>query len=195
MRAIQGLKPVDGMSEVTLLLQRWRAGDRAAQNDLFELVLPDLRRLARYFLKGEGRDCSVQATELIDEIYFRLVKAKDRDWQNRAHFIAFAGRCMRWHLVDRARRRPDAKVALDDVLDDMIDASPKLEQAITVSRLLDELEKTNPEWCRLVEVKYFLGLTDQEAADALGLKLRTMQRMWIEARDWLFTRKEAASAK
>ena len=64
----------------------------------------------------------------------------------------------------------------------------------TIDRLLDELEETNPEWCRLVEVKYFLGLTEKEAADALCLKLRTMQRMWLEARQWLFAQKEAASA-
>jgi RNA polymerase sigma factor (TIGR02999 family) len=183
------------MADVTLLLQQWRAGDREARNDLFELVLPDLRRLARYLLKGEGRDCSIQATELIDEIYFRLVNVKDRNWENRAHFIAFAGRCMRWHLTDRARRRPDGKVALEDVADTVLAGSAGLEEVVMVDRLLDELEKVKPEWCRLVEVKYFLGLTDQEAADALGLKLRTMQRMWVEARNWLFIRKEAGRAK
>jgi RNA polymerase sigma factor (TIGR02999 family) len=180
------------MADVTQLLDRWRAGDREAENQLFILVLPKLRRLAGYLLKGERKNHSLQPTELIDQIYLRLVKAKDRDWQNRAHFFAIAGRAMRRHLIDHARARPKANfLALDDAKDFLVAPTEKLELAITVDKLLDQLEETNPEWVRLVEVKYFLGLTDEEAADALGLKLRTMQRMWLEARQWLFARKDS----
>src|SRR5262252_5756653 len=154
------------MSDVTHLLHRWREGSREAENELFALVLPNLRRLARYLLKGERKDHTLQTTELVDQIYFRLVRAKDRDWQNRAHFFAIAGRAMRRHLIDHARARPNANfVALDGVMDVLGAESPRVELAITVDRLLDRLEKTNPEWCRLVEVKFFLGLTDEEAAE------------------------------
>src|SRR5262249_30003877 len=162
-----------------------------AENELFELVLPNLQRLARYLLKGERKNHTLQATELVDQIYLRLVKAKDRDWQNRAHFFAIAGRAMRRHLIDHARARPDANFQTLDNMKEFLSAkTDKMEVAITVDRLLNDLEETNPEWCRLVEVKYFLGLTDEEAAEALGMKLRTMQRMWLDARQWLFERKD-----
>ena len=183
------------MADVTELLQRWRAGDRDAENDLFVSVLPQLRRLAQYLLNGERKGHSLQPTELIDQVYLRLVKAKDRDWRSRAHFFAIAGRVMRRYLVDQARARPNVMlIRLEDVQEPLAANGKKVELALTVDRLLDQLEETNPEWCRLVEVKYFLGLTDEEAADALGLKLRTMQRMWVEARQWLFERMEAANA-
>src|SRR5262249_11089276 len=95
--------------DITLLLQQWRAGDRAAENDLFALVLPNLRRLAHYLMKGERKGHSLQATELIDQVYVRLVAAKDRDWQNRQHFFAIAARAMRRYLIDHARGRPNAE--------------------------------------------------------------------------------------
>jgi RNA polymerase sigma factor (TIGR02999 family) len=129
----------------------------------------------------------MQATDLLDAIYLKLVVAKDRDWQNRAHFFAIAGRAMRRYLIDHARARPDAKLVDLEGLQNLLPAPrAKLDLAITSDRLLNQLAETKPEWCRLVEVKYFLGLTDEEAADALGIKLRTMQRMWLEARQWLF---------
>src|SRR5262249_15994660 len=83
------------MADITNLLQQWREGSPEAENQLFTLVLPDLRRLARFLLKGDRKDHTLQTTELIDQIYFQLVQAKDRDWQNRAHFFAIAARVMR----------------------------------------------------------------------------------------------------
>jgi RNA polymerase sigma factor (TIGR02999 family) len=183
------------MADVTQLLGRWRAGDRDAENELFRLVLPNLRRLARYLLKGERKNRSLQATELVDQIYFRLVNAKDRDWHNRAHFFAIAGRAMRRYLIDHARARPRVHFVSLDNAREVLSGRAKLEMAITVDRLLEQLEAVNPGWCQLVEVKYFLGLTDQEAADALGMKLRTMQRMWLEARQWLFAHMEDAQGQ
>jgi RNA polymerase sigma factor (TIGR02999 family) len=183
------------MADITQLLNRWRQGDRDAENELFELVLPNLRRLARYLLKGERKGHTLQPTELIDQIYLRLVNAKDRDWQNRAHFFAIASRAMRRHLIDHARAKHDAKfVAIEEVSQFLFADREKLDLAITIDRLLDQLAQSKPEWCSLVEVKFFLGLTDEEAADALGMKLRTMQRMWLDARQWLFAQREAMSA-
>ena len=146
-------------------------------------------------MKGERKGHTLQATELVDQIYFRLVAAKDRDWRNRAHFFAIAGRAMRRYLIDYARGRPDAQFAALDGLENFLPAdSAKLEQAVTVDRLLDQIGATKPEWRTLVEVKYFLGLTDEEAADALGMKLRTMQRMWLDVRKWLFEQMESGRA-
>jgi RNA polymerase sigma factor (TIGR02999 family) len=186
------------MSDITQLLERWHAGDRDAESELFVLAMPELRRLARYLLKGEPQNQSVQATELIDEIYFRLVRSNDaRAYQNRGHFVGFAGRCMRWHLTNAAinRRKRPISIPHDEVDEFFATASAKLDLVITVSRLLDELKDTNEDWRRLLEVKYFLGLSDKEAAKALGMPLRTMQRRWLDARAWLFARTEAAGAQ
>jgi RNA polymerase sigma factor (TIGR02999 family) len=181
--------------EITQLLWQWRSGNRAAENELFDLVLPDLKRLARYLLSGERKGHSLQATELIDQIYFRMVAAKDRDWQNRSHFFAIAAKAMRRHLIDHARGRPHARIEPLEQLQEFLPAdSEKLEVALTVDRLLNEMAEIKPEWATLVEVKYFLGMTDEEAADVLGLKLRSMQRMWKDARQWLFERMESGRA-
>jgi RNA polymerase sigma factor (TIGR02999 family) len=179
------------MGDITQLLHLWRQGSREAEGELFALVAPDLRRLAHHFMRGERQGHTLQATELVDEIYFRMVAAKDRDWRNRAHFFAIAGRAMRRYLIDYARGRPDAGFSgLDDIQTLLPAGSAKLELVITVDRLLDELAQVQPDWCRVVEVKYFLGLTDDEAAEALGMKLRTLQRNWSDARQWLFERME-----
>jgi RNA polymerase sigma-70 factor, ECF subfamily len=188
-------RPVPDMGEITELLHKWRDGDREAENELFALVLPDLRRLAHYLMKGERKGHTLQPTELVDQIYFRLVSAKNRDWHNRQHFFAIAGRAMRRYLIDHARGRPNAEFVAIEGMENLIPGdSAKVNLALTVDGLLDKLAATKPEWCTLVEVKYFLGLTDEEAADALGMKLRTMQRTWLEARKWLFEQMESGSA-
>ena len=182
-------------ADITGLLEKWRDGNREAENELFELVLPNLRRLAHYLMRGERKGHSLQATELIDQVYFRLVAAKNRDWQNRQHFFAIAARAMRRHLIDHARKHPRATIVpLDEIQDSLAVEGAKLDQAVAMDRFLDQLAETNRDWCTLVEVKFFLGLTDEEAADAMGLKLRTMQRMWGDARQWLFEHMESAGA-
>ena len=184
------------MGDITRLLHEWRAGSREAENKLFELVFPNLRHLAHYFMKGEKQGHPLQATELVSQAYFRLVATKDRDWQCRQQFFAIAGRVMRRYLIDLHRQqRGHVSVPMEDIVELLPAISVKLDLAITVDRLLEELEKVNPDWCRLVEVKYFLGLTDEEAADALHMKLRTMQRMWSDVREWLFERVESVNAR
>ena len=186
---------VDQSGDITQLLQRWREGSRDAENELFTLVLPNLRRLAHYLMKGERKGHSLQATELVDQIYFRLVAAKNRDWRNRQHFYAIAARAMRRHLIDHARARPEGEfVGLDTIKDFLPADSAKVDLGLSVDRLLDQLEKTKPDWCMLVEMKFFLGLTDEEAAETLGIKLRSMQRMWRDARQWLYERTESPDA-
>src|SRR5260221_402626 len=184
------------MGDITQLLHQWRQGTPGAENQLFDLVVPDLRRLAHHLMRGERQNHTMQATELVNQIYVRLVAAKNQDWQNRRHFYAIAARAMRRYLIDHARGRPDAEFVAIHGMEEFLPAdSPKVDLAITVDRLLDQLAKTRPEWCDLVEVKYFLGLTDEEAADVLGVKLRTMQRMWRDARRWLFEQTESGYGK
>jgi len=181
--------------EITELLHQWRAGNAQAENELFERVYDDLRRLAHYLLKGERKGHSWQPTELVDQIYIRLVAAKDRDWQNRQHFFAIAARAMRRHLIDQARGRVKAEFVGIEKMEALLPAaSAKIGFAITIDKLLDQLAKHEPDWCTLVELKYFLGLTDDQAAEVMGVKLRTMQRMWRDARQWLFEQTESAHA-
>lgn len=187
--------PVPDRGYVTELLHKWRAGSPDAENELFSLVLPELRRLARYMMKGERPGHSLQATELVDEIYFRLANAKNIDWRDRRHFFAIAGRAMRRYLIDHARGRPDAQFVTLEGMQQLVPAGGHIpELAITIDRLLEQLAGLEPEWCTIVELKYFLGMTDEETAEALGLKLRTMQRMWLDARKWLFQHLESSSA-
>jgi len=182
-------------TDITDLLQRWRDGDRDAENELFAIVLPNLRRLAHYFMQGERKGHTLQATELVNQVYFKLVAAKDRDWRNRKHFFAIAARAMRRYLIDYARGRPRNEFVGLAGLEDMLPAnSVKVDMALMVDGLLDQLSETKPDWCTVVELKFFLGLTDEEAAEMLGVKLRTMQRMWRDAREWLFVQTEAGRA-
>jgi RNA polymerase sigma factor (TIGR02999 family) len=147
-------------------------------------------------MNGERKGHSLQATELVDQIYVRLVAAKDRDWQNRQHFFAIAGRAMRRYLIDHARARPRGEFVGIKGVEALLPAgSVKLDFALTIDRLLNELAESKPEWSNLVEMKYFLGLTDEEAAEVLGMKLRTVQRMWRDARQWLFERAEGDDAR
>src|SRR5712671_2240044 len=111
------------MGDITQLLHRWREGNREAEDELFAIVLPNLRRLAHYLMKGERKGHSLQATELVDQVYFRLVAAKNRDWENRGHFFALAARAMRRHLVDHARRRPGTEFVPFEGMQNLVSAS------------------------------------------------------------------------
>ena len=145
----------ESMGDITKLLHEWREGSAGAENQLFDLVVPDLRRLAHYLMQRERKGHSLQPTELVDQIYFRLVAAKNQDWQNRRHFFAIAARAMRRYLIDHARGRPNAEFVAITGMENLLPAdSPKVELAITVDRLLDQLAQIKPEWCDLVEVNH-----------------------------------------
>jgi RNA polymerase sigma factor (TIGR02999 family) len=176
--------------DITRLLHEWAAGSREAENELFTQVMPDLRRLARHLMRGERKGHSLQATELVNQIYGRLVAVPGQQWQNRRHFFAIAARAMRRYLIDHARGRPGVRFTALGIDDLLPGAGRQLDLAVTIDNLLEQLNAFQPEWCHIVEIKYFLGLTDEEAADALGIKLRTLQRGWRDARQWLFERLE-----
>ena len=175
--------------EVTQLLHAWGAGDRTVEDRLFELVLPDLNRLAHRLMRGERPDHSFQSTELLNEAYVRLLNARERDWQNRAHFFALAARVMRRLLIDHARGRPKSpKVAIDNFEDLLRGREAQTEVALSIDGLLDEMATAHPAWCSIIELKFFLGFTDEETVDALGIPLRTVQRQFADARRWLYER-------
>ncbi len=175
--------------DITTLLERWGRGDRSVEHRLFDLVLPKLHGLARMLMSRERPDHSLQATALLNEAYFALVRARLRDWQDRRHFYSIAARAMRRLLIDHARGRGSgAKVAIDDLAELLRGRDAELDQAVEIDRLLSEVERTHPEWCALVEMKFFAGFTDEETADALGIPLRSMQRSWGDVRRWLFER-------
>jgi len=175
--------------EVTTLLKLWQTGDAAAEARLVDLVLPDLRRLARYFMGRERKGHTLQSSALLNEAYLRLIKAKDQNWQNRRHFFSVAAMAMRRCLIDYARARPNARFEpVEGLIEEIPAHSSSLETAIAIDKILDELHKLDPEQAAIVEFKFFLGLTDAETSQALGLPLRSMQRSWLKAREWLYRR-------
>ena len=100
---------LDRTQDITVLLRKWRGGSQTAENELFALVMPNLRRLAHYLMRRERKGHTLEATELVDQVYACLGAAKDRDWRNRQHFFAIADRAMRRYLIDYARARPNAE--------------------------------------------------------------------------------------
>lgn len=188
------LVPADSHEDITGLIQLWQTGDREAESRLFELVLPDLRRIAHNLMRRERRDHTLQATELVSQIYLKLVAAKDRTWHNRGHFFALAARAMRNYLIDYARARPNAQIVSLEAMPfegfAFIKSDP--DSLLNLNRLLDELAIQDSEACSIVELKYFLGLSDEETAEILGLNVRTLQRHWQDARRWLYVRLRGA---
>ncbi len=182
---------MEDSSEVTLLLQAWSAGDRSKEDTLFALLLPDLRRIARTLMRRENPGHSLQTTALLNEAYLRLVHERERNWQSRQHFLAFAARAMRNLLIDHARGRRAGRSLPIDEFEGLLPTRPEhLELAVTIDTLLRELETSHAEWCVIVEMKFFAGFTDDEAAEALGMPLRSLQRKFGDARRWLFERME-----
>jgi len=122
----------------------------------------------------------------------RLVGARERDWENRRHFLAVAARAMRHLLIDHARSRAKGiKTPLDGMEELLRGRDAQLELGIAIDDLLSQLEQSHPDWCTIVEMKFFAGFTDEETAEALGIALRSMQRKFGDARRWLFERLDA----
>jgi RNA polymerase sigma factor (TIGR02999 family) len=174
--------------EITLLLRQWRLGDHQVGDRLFELLMPDLRKIAGRCFRGERPGHTLQPTALINEAFLRLARNNNVDWQDRGHFLAISARVMRRYLIDHARPMRVNFLHLEGLPERIAGTRTPLELAITIDRLLDELEKESQQRREVVELKFFLGLTDSETADALNLTLHTVQREWYRARLWLFNR-------
>lgn len=181
--------------EITRLLRLWQAGGRNAEAELFELLLPQLRRIAKHQFYRERAGHTLQPTALVNEAFLRLARLKHIDWQDRSHFFAIAGRIMRRYLIDYARRRTDVDVVpLDSIPERLLTGRSRNEVVFQIDGLLDKLEKENPQWCKVVELKFFLGLTDEESAQVLQVSLHTLQRRWYRARHWLYEQLEIKPA-
>jgi len=181
--------------DVTGLLLAWRGGDPAALDRLVPLVYAELRRLAHAYMRGERPGHSLQTTALIHEAYLRLVEAPQMRWQNRAHFFAVSAQVMRRVLVDVARAQRSLKrggncehVAFDEGLVLSQDRHPDL---IALDEALTELAAMDPRKSRVVELRFFGGLTAEETAEVLSLAPDTVLRDWQLAKVWLLQRLEA----
>ncbi len=173
---------------VTVLLRQMQSGDGVALDRLMELVYPDLRRIARAHFREERRERLLQPTALVNEAYLRLVAHREHNWRNRAHFFGAAAQLMRRILIERARARMADKRAggepepLDEALG-LSDGRPL--ELLALDEALAELARISPRQAQVVEMRYFGGLTVEEAAEALGLTARTIDRDWAVARAWL----------
>jgi RNA polymerase sigma factor (TIGR02999 family) len=176
--------------EITLLLQQMGGGDTQASEKLLRLVLPELRALARHYLRGERPGHTLQPTALVNEAYLRLVSDQSRNWQNRAHFVAVTAGVMRRILIDHARKRQalkrDAQLAPNEIPDEREGLSTKeAEELIALDAALNRLEVLNPRHRQVVELRYFGGLSVEETAEALNVSPITVKRDWRVARAWL----------
>ena len=174
---------------VTLLLRRYSTGDQSALSELMPLVYEELRRLAASYLKRERPDHTLQATALVHEAYLRLVDQKDVEWKERGHFFAVASQMMRRILVDHARRHKavkrgglDRKISLEEALAVSEEQSTNL---LVLDRLLERLSVLDPRESRIVELRFFGGLSVEETAEAMGISATTVKREWSIARKWL----------
>lgn len=177
--------------DLTLLLRRINAGDKEAEGQLYTIVAPELRQFARQLMRAERRDHTLDATELVNRAYLRLA-GRNLSLRDRGHFFAIVARAMRRDLIDYARSRKDVTLLSLDGFDPPPMIAPEsLELTILIDELLEPMRRELPLECSIVELKCFLGMTDKEAADILGIPLRTMQLRWHDARLWLFERAEA----
>ena len=184
-------------AKTTQLLIKWRHGDEAALHELMPRVYRELRGLANYYLGRERPDHTLQPTALVHEAYLRLIDDKEIDWQNRAHFFGIAAVRMRHILVEHARSRRAAKRG-KGIFRLSLSEAEKLPEKRDVDLLalddaLARLEDIDAQKARLVELRYFGGLTIDETAEVLGISPATVKRAWSMARAWL--RSEIDGAK
>jgi RNA polymerase sigma-70 factor (ECF subfamily) len=179
---------VPPVQEVSGLLQAWSAGDQHALDQLAPIVYDELRRLAGHYLRGEKPGHSLQATALVNEAYLRLVDYKRMRWENRAHFFAVSAQLMRRILVDHARRHNlkrgggVERVALEDTA---VIGPGRSSDLVALDEAMEALAKVDARKARVVELRFFGGLSVDETGEVLGISSVTVMRDWSTARAWL----------
>jgi RNA polymerase sigma factor (TIGR02999 family) len=183
----------EGGADLTRLLQRWQSGSAEAFEELVPIVYDELRTIASRHLSREWRHDRLQTTAVVSEAYLRLFGQREVDWQNRGHFFAVAAQLMRRILVDHARREQrqkrgggDPLVALDEA--NAVPAAPSSVDTVAtldLDRALNKLEALDPGAAKIVELRFFGGLTIEETAAALDLSPATVKRDWVVAKGWL----------
>ena len=177
--------------DITDLLAAWNRGETEALDRLLPQVYQRLRGLAASFLRNERPDHTLHTLDLVHESFLRLTRQREVEWKGQAHFFGLAGQMMRRILVDHARRRKTEKwgggalCSLDPEFDLAGEERPI--DLLALDEALNFLEKNNPELARIVELRYFLGLGRDEAAEALGLSISTFNRRWQLGRRWLYS--------
>jgi RNA polymerase sigma factor (TIGR02999 family) len=186
-----GTKSDPSSADTTELLRAWADGDSQALRELTPRVYRELRHVAAHLLQNERPGYTLQSSDLVHEVYLRLVNAQDVDWQHRAHFFAVAATLMRRILLDRARRQAAAKRggkarALD--LDQTIDlAQTPAREVVALDDALNALAEVDPRKARIVELRFFGGLSVKETAEVIKVSSDTVMRDWKVARAWLLT--------
>jgi RNA polymerase sigma factor (TIGR02999 family) len=181
--------PEPASQSVSELLAQWRAGDEESLHRLLSLVYSELRRLAHNYLRKERPDHTLQSAALVHEAYLRLMKQQPMHFENRAHFFAVSAQLMRQILVEYARRRkaakrdPGYKLTLDESL---VPARTRSVDLIVLDDALNGLAKIDPQQCRIVELRFFSGLSIEETSQVLGVSPATVKRDWNTAKLWLY---------
>ena len=180
----------EAQPQITELLRAWGGGDDGALERLMPVVYSELRKLASNYMRRQNPGHTLQATALVNEAYLRLVDSSQVNWQNRTHFFAIAAQLMRRVLVDTARRKNSLKrggenlrVTLDEGMELPIEKETDM---VALDEALKQLAMLNPRHSRIVELRYFGGLTEEQTADILKISSRTVRRDWHLARAWLF---------
>jgi RNA polymerase sigma-70 factor (ECF subfamily) len=175
--------------EVTGLLLAWRQGDRGALDRLIPLVYEELHRMAERYLRGERPGHTLEPTAIVNEAYLRLIGRQSADWQDRAHFFAVAAQSMRRILVEHARKR-DAKKRGGEgtryLLDTVVMTEPRAVDLLALDDALVKLSALDSEQGRVVELRFFGGLTAEETAEVLSVSSKTIQRKWLAAKTFLY---------
>jgi RNA polymerase sigma factor (TIGR02999 family) len=176
--------------DVTQLLVELKQGNRQAEERLIPLVYSELRRIAAIHLRREARNHSFQPTALVHEAYLRLTRIQEIDWQSRSHFFAVSATLMRRILVDHARANLAGKrgegwdpVSLNDAIFPAPDRAPEI---LALDLALLELAKLDERQSKIVEMRFFAGMSEEEAANVLGISTRTVKRDWRIAKAWLY---------
>ena len=179
------------MSDVTQLLNAIEKGDAKASDELLPLVYGELRKLAAHKMGGESAYQTLQPTALVHEAWLRLVGSEQQSWQNRGHFFAAAAEAMRRILIENARRKRavrhgggQQRVDIDEI---EIAANTKEEELLAMNEALERFTAHDKQKAELVKLRYFVGMTNEEAAEILGISVPTAKRWWTYARAWLFS--------
>jgi len=176
--------------DITLLLFELKRGHHEAEARLVPLVYDELRRLAAVYMRKEGFDHTLQPTALVHEAYLRLVRIDRIDWQSRSHFFAVSAKLMRRILVDHARGHLAGKRGLGEKavsLDEAFLPSPeRAPDLVALDEALDRLAAFDQRQCRIVELRFFSGMSEQETGEVLGISSRTVKRDWRLAKAWLY---------
>ena len=179
----------DDSGEITVLLHRWTAGDRAAESELFPLLMPDLKKIAGRCLSHERRNHTLQRTELVSMLYLKLAEGKKIEFADRNHFYAVCTIQLGRILIDHARKYHKVEfVAMDGLPEGLFGYRNKLELMLAVNKFLDELEEKSIRTCCVVVLKSYLGCSDKETARVLGVTEDVVQHEFFLGKKWLFKR-------